>query len=187
MIQHVTLLTVQLNQFILKQQIFLTHDPRDVVLNRVTVRQPFYSFPDVLLPPILVFNGFSHFELFSLRFPTPSHTFSYCKSLVDSRRRLGDFLYVTIIFFLTRMRELGDLWRSEVTEGSSREQAHASSDCSALHTLTPVSSPHPRVMTYSPVRPPTHTPTHTEQKQGHNREKLSDMIQYGSCFTHFDL
>lgn len=80
MLQRVTPLTLQLNQFILKQQIFLKRDPQDVVLNRVALLQPFHSFPDVLLPHILVFNRFSHFELFSLVFHTPSHTFSYCKS-----------------------------------------------------------------------------------------------------------
>lgn len=80
MLQCVTPLTLQLNQFILKQQIFLKGDPRDVVLNRVALLQPFYSFPDVLLPHILVFNGFSYLELFSFVFQTRSHTFNYCMS-----------------------------------------------------------------------------------------------------------
>lgn len=67
MLQCVTPFTLQLNQFILKQQIFLKCDPQDVVLNRLALLQPFYSFLDVLLPHILIFNGFSHFgQLFSL-------------------------------------------------------------------------------------------------------------------------
>lgn len=59
MLQLVTPLTLQLNQFILKQQIFLKCNRLDVIFNQVTLLQQCSSFPDVFLPHVFVFNGCS--------------------------------------------------------------------------------------------------------------------------------